>query len=161
MRAACSTMRPSTGGSAATPIWRSSFAMVRTSMSCGTLESRNGCALRSAAHMIGSAAFFAPETRTSPSSDRPPRMRSLSTGAPFLERERAHGERVDLLAHALTQRGIHQLVPLHAAAAGELGRDDERLEMLAIADHLHVLTGEAGLDTLLDAFRCHHHCLSL
>src|SRR5882672_5067039 len=129
-------MRPSAGGSAATPIWRRSLAMVRTSISCGTLERRSGCALRSAAHMIGSAAFFAPETRTSPSSGRPPRMRSLSTGAPFLRSERAHRKRVDLLAHALAERGIDQLVALHAAAAGKFRRNDERLEMLAVARHL-------------------------
>src|SRR2546425_12491445 len=101
--------------------------MVRTSMSCGTLESRKGCSLSSAAHMIGSAAFFAPETRTSPSSGRPPRMRSLSTGAPLLRRERAHRQRVDLLAHALAERGVDELVALHPAAAGEFGGDDERL----------------------------------
>src|SRR5882672_3842066 len=107
------------GGSAETPICRRSLAMVRTSISCGTLVRRSGCELRSAAHMIGSAAFFAPETRTSPSSGRPPRMRSLSTGAPFLRGERAHGERVDLLAHALAERGIDQLVALHAVAPGK------------------------------------------
>jgi hypothetical protein len=89
--------------------------------------------------MIGSAAFFAPETRTSPSSGRPPRMRSLSTGAPFLWRERTHRKRVDLLAHALAERRIDQLVALHAAAAGELRGDDERLEMLAVARDFDVL----------------------
>src|SRR5438128_2491918 len=161
MRAACKAMRPSAAGSTATPIWRSNFAIVRTSISCGTLESRRGCALRSAAHMIGSAAFFAPETRTSPSSGRPPRMRSLSTGAPFLRREGAHRQRVDLFAHALAERRIDQLVALHAAAAGEFGGDDERLEMLAVARHLDVLAGEPGRDPLLDAFRRNHQCLSL
>src|SRR5438445_11684553 len=153
MRAACSTIRPSAGGSAETPICRRSLAMVRTSMSCGTLARRSGCELRSAAYMIGSAAFFAPETRTSPSSGRPPRMRSLSTGAPFLRREGAHRQRVDLFAHALAERRIDQLVALHAAAAGEFGGDDERLEMLAVARHLDVLAGEPGRDPLPCALR--------
>ena len=72
-----------------------------TSMRRGTRVSLSGFALRSAAHMIGSAAFFAPETRTSPCKARPPVMRSLSTGLPFRRRERAHRERVDFLAHAL------------------------------------------------------------
>src|SRR5437762_9505462 len=144
MRAACSVMRPSAGGSAATPIRRSSFAMVRTSISCGTFDSRKGSAVRRAAHMIGNAAFFAPDTRSSPSRLRPPRMRSLSTGAPLLRRQRAHGECVDLLAHALTERAVNQLVPLHAVAAGELRRDDERLEVLPVARHLDVLAGEPG-----------------
>ena len=53
--------------------------MVATSMSRGTFESASGLLVSNAAHMIGSAAFFAPDTATSPSSGRPPRMRSLST----------------------------------------------------------------------------------
>src|SRR3954464_10158538 len=129
MRAACSTALPCAGGSAVTPIWRSSLAIVRTSMRYGTLLKRSGCSLSSAAHMIGSAAFFAPEMRTSPSSGRPPRIRSLSICPPLLGRERAHGEGVDLLAHALAKRRVDQLVPLHAVAAGELRRNDQRLEM--------------------------------
>ena len=40
---------------------------------------------------------------------------------------------MDLFAHALAQRGIHELVALHAAAAGELARDDYGLEVLASA----------------------------
>src|SRR5438309_8143182 len=156
MRAACSTIRPSAGGSAETPICRRSLAMVRTSMSCGTLARRSGCELRSAAHMIGSAAFFAPETRTSPSSGRPPRMRSLSTGAPFLRSERAHRKRVDLLAHAFAERSVDELVPLYPVAPGEFGRDDERLEMLAVAHDLDMLADEPRLDAPLDALRRDH-----
>src|ERR1700752_640929 len=142
MLAACSTILPSTGGSAVAPICRKSFALVRTSIRCGTVSRRSGSRVRSAAHMIGSAAFFAPEILSSPSSGRPPRMRSLSTRAPFLGRERAHRQGVDLLAHALSQRRVHQLMALHAAAARELGRDDERLEVLSVADHLDALAVE-------------------
>src|SRR5207248_10891858 len=129
-------------------------------MSWGTLARRSGSAVRSAAHMIGSAAFFAPETRTSPSSGRPPRRRSLSTGAPLLRRERAHRERVDLLAHAIAERGVDELVALHPVAAGELLRDDERLEVLAVARDFDVLASEARLDALLDAFGRDHQYLS-
>src|SRR5882724_615595 len=161
MRAACSVMRPSAGGSAATPIRRSSFAMVRTSISCGTFDSRKGCAVRRAAHMIGNAAFFAPDTRSSPSRVRPPRMRSLSIGAPLLRRQRAHGERVDFVAHALAERAINQLVALHPVAPGELRRNDQRLEVLPVARHLDVLAGKPGFDALLDAFRRDHQYLSL
>src|SRR6266850_603791 len=161
MRAAWSPRRPSTGGSAATPIWRRSLAIVRTSMSCGTLESRSGLSVSSAAHMIGSAAFFAPETRTSPSSGRPPRMRSLSTSAPLLGRKGAHRQGVDLLAHALAERRIDALVALHPAAAGELRGHDHRLEVLAVADHLDVLAGQPRFDALFDAVRRDHQYLSL
>src|SRR5258706_12217276 len=154
-------MRPADGAWAATPIWGSSFAMVRTSMGSGTLARRSRSPVRSAAHMIGSAAFFAPEMRTSPSSGTPPRMRSLSTGAPFLRRQRAHRERVDLLAHAIAERRIDQLMALHTGAPGELRRDDERLEMLAVAHDFDMLAGEPGLNALLDAFRCDHQYLIL
>src|SRR5689334_8577307 len=140
----------------ATPMRARSFAIVATSMSRGTLESSSGSAVRSAAHMIGRAAFFAPETATSPSSGRPPRIRSLSTGPPFVGRERAHRERVDLLAHAAAERGVDELVALHAAAARELRRDDERLEMLPVADDFDVLAREARGDALTDALRVDH-----
>src|SRR5689334_14474008 len=122
----------------------------------GTLARRSGSAVSSAAHMIGSAAFLAPETRASPSSARPPRMRSLSIGAPFLGRERAHRQRVDLFAHALAERGIDELMALHAALPGELRRHDERLEMLPVADDLDVLAGEAVGDALANALRIDH-----
>src|SRR3954471_20028088 len=161
MRAACSTALPCAGGSAVTPIWRSSLAIVRTSMRYGTLLRRSGCSLSSAAHMMGSAAFFAPEMRTSPSSGRPPRMRSLSTGAPLFRGQRAHGERVDLLAHAAAERGVHHLVALHAALAREPGGDHHGLEVLAVADHLDVLALQVRFDALLDAVRRDHQCLSL
>src|SRR5215213_2420636 len=156
MRAACSASRPSVGGSAVTPIWRNSFAIVRTSMRYGTLVSRKGCSLRSAAHMIGSAAFFAPEMLISPSSGRPPRMRSLSTGAPLLGGQGLHRQRMNLFAHAIAERGVDHLVALHAVLAGEARCHDQRLEMLAVADHLHVLARELGFDALLDAFGGDH-----
>jgi hypothetical protein len=55
-----------------------SFAMVDTSISRGTLESASGFGVSSAAHMMGNAAFFAPDTVTSPSSGPPPLILSLS-----------------------------------------------------------------------------------
>src|SRR5688572_13366374 len=130
--------------------------MVETSRSRGTLLSASGFAESSAAHMMGSAAFLAPEMRTSPSSGRPPVILSLSTGLPLLRRKRAHGKRVDLLAHALAQRLVDELVALHAAAAGEFARDHERLEVLPVADHLDVLARQPALDARLHAFRSNH-----
>src|SRR5207237_10577903 len=130
--------------------------MVATSTRRGTLARRSGCEVSSAAHMIGRAEFLAPEMRTSPSSARPPRMRSLSTRTPFLRRERAHGKGVDFLAHALAERRVDELMALHAAAPGGLGGHDQRLEMLPVADHLHVLAREPRPAALLDALRLHH-----
>ena len=53
--------------------------MVVTSRRCGTLSTCSGSEVRSAAHMMGSAAFFAPEMGISPCSGTPPSMTSLST----------------------------------------------------------------------------------
>src|SRR5688500_14893005 len=130
--------------------------MVETSRSRGTLVSASGFAERRAAHMIGSAAFFAPETCTSPSSGRPPVIFSLSTGLPLVRRQGPHGKRVDFLAHALAERAIDQLVALDAAFAGELRRDDHGLEVLAVADDFDVLAGESALDAALHAFGSDH-----
>ena len=63
---------------------------------------------------------------------------------------------MDFLAHAVAERGIDQLVTLHAALAGKVAANDEGLEVLAIADHLEVLASEPGLDSRLDAFRSYH-----
>ncbi len=68
--------------SAATPIWRSSFSVVTTSCSCGTLSTMNSSGVSRLAARIGSAAFFAPEIVTSPPSGLPPRILSLSMARP-------------------------------------------------------------------------------
>src|SRR3954462_15327768 len=156
MRAACSASRPSAGGAAVTPISRRSFAMVRTSIRDGTLVRRSGCSLRSAADMIGSAAFLAPEICTSPSSGLPPRMRSLSTGAPLLRRQRAHRQSVDFFAHALAQCGVHHLMPLHTILARKTRGYHYGLEVLAVAGHLHVIAGEVGRNAFLNAVWRNH-----
>ena len=56
--------------SAATPICFSSFSVVATSCSCGTLSTINSSAVNSDAARIGSAAFLAPETVISPARRR-------------------------------------------------------------------------------------------
>src|SRR5258706_11999102 len=105
-------MRPSSLRSTATPIWPSNFAAVETSASLGTLLSTSGFAVNSAAHMMGSAAFFAPDTRTSPSSGRPPVINNLSILFRFFRRQCLHRQRVDFLTHAITEGLVDQLVAL-------------------------------------------------
>src|SRR5689334_13314912 len=105
--------------------------MVLTSRSCGTFSRRTGSSVSNAAHMSGRAAFFAPETRTSPASGTPPSMTSLSMR--LLGREGLHGQRVDLLAHALAERRVHHLVALHPGLAPERIAYDHGLEMGAVA----------------------------
>src|SRR3954464_7374254 len=124
--------------STSTPICARSFAIVAMSIRRGTFARRNGLSASSVAQRIGSAAFFAPEMCASPRNCRPPAMRSLSTALPLFRRQRAHRQSMDLLAHAIAQRPIHELVALHAALAGEGARHNERLEMLPVANHLDV-----------------------
>src|SRR5258708_12196839 len=88
--------------------------MVLTSLRCGTLESVSCSLVSNAAHISGSAAFFAPETRISPESGTPPWMTSLSIRR-FFWGERAHRQRVNLPAHALPPPGLPTLIPLNPA----------------------------------------------
>ena len=151
----------------ATPRVRSSLSIVATSCSRGTFDSCTRSLVSSAAHSSGRAAFLAPEIATSPSSRRPPRMRSLSIeripyrpggarrrrplsvrvgrggggalGSPFLGRQRLHRERVNLLAHSIAEGPVDPLVAGDAAAAGELGGDDGREEMAPVAVDLEMV----------------------
>src|SRR5689334_21735095 len=96
--------------------------MVATSFSSGTFVTRTGSGVSRAAVRIGSAAFFAPATRTSPESGVPPWMESFcmswgprdrpvsSARGPLVRGKGLHGQRVDLLAHAVAERGVDQLV---------------------------------------------------
>src|SRR3989454_8611963 len=154
--AARSVSCPSAGRCTSTPIWRRSLPIVETSTRLGTLLRATRWSVSSAAHMIGRAAFFAPETRTSPCSARPPVMRSLSTRFPLLGCQRAHRKGMDFLAHALAERRVNQLMALHAAPSRKLPGYDQRLEMLSVADHFHMLAGEPRCDPRLHAFRRHH-----
>ena len=79
-------------------------------------------------------------------------MTSLSTRR-FLGGERLHRQRVDLLAHALAERRIHELVALHPALAAERLADDERLEMLSVARDAHLAALQPFLDVALDLLR--------
>jgi hypothetical protein len=60
------------------PIRPSSSIMVVTSCRCGTFAIVTGLSASRAPARMGSAAFLAPEMRTSPSSGAPPRICSLS-----------------------------------------------------------------------------------
>ena len=58
--------------------------------------------------------------------------------------------------HFWTRPHFDELVPLYPVAPGEFGRDDERLEMLAVAHDLDMLADEPRLDAPLDALRRDH-----
>src|SRR5258706_15366642 len=108
----------------------SSRIMVRTSFNCGRFATRSGAEASSEAARIGSAAFFAPATRTSPASATPPCMESFcmdfgtgragtvrepsSARCPFFRRIGLHRQLVDLLAHAHAERFEYELVLAHA-----------------------------------------------
>src|SRR5512134_3069595 len=144
--------------STSTPIWPSSDSLVVTSRRCGMWLARRVPAVRIDAHRMGSSAFFAPDTRTSPCSGTPPWISSLSIfdsrlapGArgsvpgrlgPVLGSEGLHRQGVDLFAHALAKRLVHELVLLHPVAAAEGLADDDGFEVMAVAAHLDMLAGQ-------------------
>src|ERR1700752_2556111 len=111
----------------------SNSIMVVTSCRCGTLPTETVPSASSVAARIGSAAFLAPEMRTSPSSGTPPWICSLSTtripaagrGGRFLRTQHLHGESVDLATHARAERAVDELVALQGALAFELRGDDD------------------------------------
>jgi hypothetical protein len=115
--------------------------MVETSCRRGTLETSSGCGASRLAARIGRAAFLAPETATAPLSGR---------------RQGAHRQRVDLLAHAVSERAVHQLVPLHQPLALEKPRDDQRFEVLPVAVHFEGFALEACGDVAFDVVGSHH-----
>jgi hypothetical protein len=84
-------------------------------------------------------------------------MISLSTRLrlPFFGRKRFHGERVDVLAHALAQRGIHELVLAHLGKPAELRAHDHRLEMTTVAGDFDVVALKTLLYALPDEIGIH------
>ena len=70
----------------------------------------------------------------------------------FFRGERFHRQRVDLFAHAVAQRGVDDLVALDRALAREGRRDDDGLEVLAIAFDFEVGAFEAGGNVAVDQF---------
>jgi hypothetical protein len=66
--------------------------MVVTSRRCGTLATISGSSVSSAAVKIGSVAFLAPETATSPDSAAPPSMTSLSMARGYKIKNFSHRE---------------------------------------------------------------------
>src|SRR5437773_3309813 len=85
MCAASSTIALPSIRSLLAPICESSVSIVRTSLRRGRLVSVSGSAVNSEAHKIGSAAFFAPDTRTSPRNGAPPSTTSLSIWVRYAE----------------------------------------------------------------------------
>src|SRR5438128_702156 len=130
--------------------------MVRTSCKRGTLVSVSGSGVSSAAHKIGSAAFFAPETRISPLSGALPSMTSLSmlvALGPLFGRQRLHRQGMDLITHAIAQRAIDELVLFNFGQPTEGSAHDDGLEMLTVTDHFDVLASKPCLDRAFDVVR--------
>src|SRR6185369_4621777 len=145
MRDASSLTTPGSDASIATPICDNSDCIVRTSLRRGTLRNVTGSGDSKAAHNSGSAAFFAPEARISPRSGVPPVILSLSIAAlrPLRRGERLHRQRVDLLAHAVAECCVNELVLLDARQSGKGVRDDDGFEVRAVTAHFDVLGGQS------------------
>lgn len=63
---------------------------------------------------------------------------------------------MDLLAHAIPKRGIHQLVALDPAFALEGRRYHNGLKMLAVAKNLEMIAGKTCRNARFHAVWCHH-----
>src|SRR6516162_10088 len=140
------------------PILPSSSTVVVTSRRCGTFATTTGSCASSAPARIGRVAFLAPEMRTSPSRATPPWICSLSTSAlpGLFGSEGLDRQGVDLAAHALAERAVHELMAREAAQLRELARDDARAEVGAIVRfHVYLRTGQAGTDQAGNFFRVH------
>jgi hypothetical protein len=63
---------------------------------------------------------------------------------PGLGRKSAHGQRVNLRAHPISECQINQLMLLYLIFAGKLLAHNDRFEVLAvIALHFYVIAGQA------------------
>src|SRR5438132_1703257 len=139
----------------------SRLRIVATSRKLGTLDRCKGSAVSRLAHMMGNAAFLAPEMRISPRSGPLPVRRSLSMRRslqrrPRLRREGLHGQGVDLFAHAIAQGAVHELMLLDPAEPGKALAHDDRFEVMAVAPDLDVLAGQMGGNGLSDVVRFDH-----
>src|SRR6187551_2720193 len=134
--------------------------VVRTSCSRGTLVIETGSSASSAAHRIGSTAFFAPEMRTSPCSGWPPSTTILSiSGACFAGRECLQRQGMDFPAHAIAERGVDHAMASEGEFAGERFTDDGGLEVHAIgAMHVGPRSREALLDQMAYQLGIHAAC---
>ena len=72
---------------------------------------------------------------------------------PLFGRERLHREGMDLLAHAIAQRAVHELVLAHLGQSAEARAHDDRFEVPAVAGDFDVIALEALLDALPDEIR--------
>ena len=130
--------------------------VVVTSCRCGTLPTTTGSSVSSAPARIGSAAFFAPEMRTSPSSAAPPAICSLSMRA-F---QASSGVRASIDSAWISRPmrspsvAVDELMARQAALAGELLRHDPRGEMgVVVGFDADLGARQAGADQLCDFLR--------
>jgi hypothetical protein len=63
---------------------------------------------------------------------------------------------MDLLAHAVPQRGIHDLVSLHATLAPKNAAHDDGFEMLPVSCHAQMVARNTRLDVSLQLVRRDH-----
>lgn len=64
---------------------------------------------------------------------------------------------MDFFAHAVAERGIDELMPLDQALAFKCRRDDDGIEMLAIAIDVEMRAFETGSNIFFNEFRSWEH----
>src|SRR5690606_33618906 len=146
-----------------------SVMVVETSFRWGTLPTLTGSDASRVPHRIGSAEFLAPEMAMAPSSRAPPVMSSLSNersaprspGARLFGRQGPDGEGVDLVAHAIAQRPVHEPVPGSRPQPGECPGNDDGLEVRAVgARYPHLRVRDARADQAGNGFGVHRPSVS-
>ena len=75
---------------------------------------------------------------------------------PLIRREGLHRKGVDFFAHTVAQRGINDLVALHARFSGERAGNDDRLKMRAVALDGEMIANQFVANVCLYCFRGDH-----
>src|SRR5690606_3159715 len=131
-------------------------------MSCrwGRLHTVTGVSASKVAARIGSAEFFAPEMRISPSRRWPPVIISLSIGlstplgsgtlGPVGAAEEFHGDGMNAaIGNPGIEVCINLLLALHRAQGHQLVADQVQLKIAAFPFHIHLDTRQSGFQETL------------
>jgi hypothetical protein len=66
---------------------------------------------------------------------------------------------MNFFAHAIAERAVYELVALYARFPAKGFTDDQGFEVLAVADHFQMLTGQMFFDVALYVFWSNHGIL--
>src|SRR5690554_6220446 len=151
------SLSPTTG---CTPMRPKSSIMVVMSCRCGRLAMVTASSASRVAARIGSAEFFAPEMRISPSRRLPPVIINLSIRVlscwvrlpvvPGFAGKKFHGDRMDAaIGDRAVEQRIDLLLMLDRRQRRQFVTDQQQLKVAAFAFHFHLCLGQMLLQQLL------------